>query len=440
MEILKLAIADLQVPEYRQRKEFDAESIIELLNSIEAHGLLQPIVVRANPSSQDSIQYTLVAGERRLRAIRALGDLGGVYRFAGSEWATDSIPGVSLGSLDQLSAESAELEENIRRVDLSWQERAGATARLADIRRRQATAANAQQPTMADLAAEIRPEGQREWAETVTQQEIILAANLDKPEVAKATSQAEAWKALKRHEEAQRNIALARTVGATFTSAVHTLVKGDCLKWMAEQPSEQFDVILTDPPYGIDAADFGDAGGRLVHQTHEYEDAIEWVIKPPFSEFYRLAKPEAHLYACCDIDFFHEWKASAQAAGWYVHRTPLINFKRDGSRVPLPSQGPQRKYELILYAIKGWKPVTRIYPDVIETHGDPNLSHGAQKPVALFVDLLKRSVKAGDRILDPFMGTGTAVVAAHELKCACVGVEMNEQYYGIALKRLQELK
>jgi site-specific DNA-methyltransferase (adenine-specific) len=293
---------------------------------------------------------------------------------------------------------------------------------------------------LGDLASEIRPEGQREWAETATQQEIILAAHLDKPEIAKATSRQEAWKALQRHEEAERNIALARVVGASFTSAAHTLVKADCLVWMAEQPPEQFDVILTDPPYGINAAKFGDAGGRLIHQTHEYEDAVEYVVKPPFTEFYRLAKPEAHLYACCDIDFFHEWKASAQAAGWYVHRTPIINYKRDGSRVPLSSHGPQRKYELILYAIKGWKPVTRIYPDVIETHGDQNLSHGAQKPVALFIDLLRRSIRPGDSVLDPFVGTGTAIVAAHELKCKCTGIEMNEQYYGVALKRLKELK
>lgn len=433
MEILKLTLSDLQIPEYRQRKDFNAEGIVELLNSIEAHGLLQPVVVR-----QDNGVYTLVAGERRVRAIRTLAEMGGTYRFGGIDWISNTIPAVSLGELDPLAAESAELEENIRRVNLSWQERAAATLRLADIRKRQALATGRALPSVGDLASEVRPEGQREWAENQTQQEIVIAANLDKPEVAKAPSLAEAWKALKRHEEAQRNVALARTVGATFSSAMHTLVNADCLKWMASQSGEQFDVILTDPPYGIDADAFGDAGGRLVAQTHQYDDAA--IAVPPFADFYRLAKAEAHLYACCDIDFFHEWKAAAQAAGWYVHRTPLINFKRDGSRVPLPQHGPQRKYELILYAIKGKKPVTRIYPDVIETHGDPNLAHGAQKPVALFIDLLRRSIRPGDSVLDPFAGTGTAIVAAHELQCKCTAIEMNEQYYGIALKRLQELK
>lgn len=433
MEILRVDISGLKIPEYRQRKDFDETKVVELASSIQTHGLLQAIVVRSTPTGLE-----LVAGERRTRALTILSGLEESYNFGGISWPCTHIPGVSLGSLSQLDAESAELEENIRRVDLSWQEQASATARLVDIRRRQAAAANAEQPTVADLAAEVRPEGGRDWAETATRREIILAKNLDKPEIKKAKTREEAWKALQRLEEGERSVALARLVGQTFSAASHTLVQADCLEWMAKQPSDQFDVILTDPPYGIDADSFGDAGGRLTYQTHTYKDSA--VAVPPFSDFYRLAKPEAHLYACCDIDFFHEWKAAAQAAGWYVHRTPLINYKRDGSRVPLPEHGPQRKYELILYAIKGNRRVTRIYPDVIETHGDDNLGHGAQKPVALFIDLLRRSVRPGDTVLDPFAGTGTAIIAAHELQCKCTAVEMNEQYYGIALKRLQELK
>ena len=156
-------------------------------------------------------------------------------------------------------------------------------------------------------------------------------------------------------------------------------------------------------------------------------------------EWYRLAKAQAHAYVCCDIDNYPELRALMILAGWRVHRTPLVNFKRDGSRVPWPEHGPQRKYELILYAIKGDRRVTRIYPDVIETSGDPNLAHGAQKPVALFTDLLRRSVSSGDSVLDTFLGTGTTIVAAHEMLCRGVGVELEESYYGVAVKRISEL-
>jgi len=70
--------------------------------------------------------------------------------------------------------------------------------------------------------------------------------------------------------------------------------------------AERFDVILTDPPYGIDAQDFGDAGGRLVSQTHEYSDvggeAWETLMLEFARQSFRIAKAQAHAYICCDID------------------------------------------------------------------------------------------------------------------------------------------
>jgi DNA modification methylase len=153
-----------------------------------------------------------------------------------------------------------------------------------------------------------------------------------------------------------------------------------------------------------------------------------------------VAKEQAHLYICCDIDGFHYARDWLGRVGWWVHRTPLVNFKRDGSRVPWPQHGPQRKWELILYANKGRKPVTHIYPDVIETKGDENFGHGAQKPVELYTNLLKRSVRPGDSVLDCFGGTGTVLPAAHELQCRATYVEQDEVAFGIAVKRLEGLK
>lgn len=108
--------------------------------------------------------------------------------------------------------------------------------------------------------------------------------------------------------------------------------------------------------------------------------------------------------------------------------------------MPLPEHGPRRSYELVLYAYRGSKRVTAIYPDVIESKGDENLGHGAQKPVNLYTSLLVRSVRAGDKVLDPFAGTGTIFPAAHQLKCSALGIEKDPSYYGIAVQRIEELK
>lgn len=155
---------------------------------------------------------------------------------------------------------------------------------------------------------------------------------------------------------------------------------------------------------------------------------------------FQIAKPQAHAYVFCDIDRFHRLKDLMEAAGWYVFRTPLIDYKLGSGRVPLPDRGPRRCWEMILYAIKGNKPVTHIYPDVIECRADENMTHGAQKPVALYQNLLMRSVRPGDKVLDTFSGSGTIFDACHAMQCEATGIEQEAEYYAMGLKRLNALK
>lgn len=462
---MKLWHVDLvQIAPDRQRQEFDAQAMEDLKTSIEAKGLMHAIVVR--DSTQGPV---LVAGERRLRALKDIYALDGVIRYNGEFISHGQVPTVTLGELDPLEAEEAELDENLKRKDLTWQELANAHARLHKLRQKQKeqltyTPPGADAPiqvftqTYADTAKELSGRSDGSFQDTV-RKEVIVARNLDKPEVAKAKTLEEAWKVLKRSEQAEANRELAAKVGATFTSDLHRAYHGNCLKWMGayiaanakgDPNTELFDVILTDPPYGMGADQFGDGGKDL--PDHQYSDSYEdWLRLMMSSEdrvsikgwcqlAYEITKPEAHLYAFCDLDRFHEFKHMLEQAGWYVFRTPLIDYKTDSGRVPLPDRGPRRQYELVLYAIKGNKPVTHIYPDVIPCQADPNMTHGAQKPVALYVNLLKRSVKPGDRVLDTFAGSGTIFPAAHSLQCVATGVEQEANYYGMCLRRLQELK
>ena len=441
--LLKLPLKDIHIAADRQRKEIEGEALGRLMDSIVEVGLRHPLSVR-EPSSEEERAlggYWLVNGERRLRAISNLAGLAQPYRFGGAEWPPDFAPAISDGELSSLEAESAEFAENEYRESLSWQERAAATARLASLRRRQAVASGQPQPTLHELASQVRGAAGARYSED-TRRELILADHLGDAEISKAKTLDDAWKAYLRAETQTRNVELARSVGLTFGAHSHTLLNCNCVEWLRTAAPSQFDVILTDPPYGIGADSFGDAGGRLVRQTHSYEDTPEaWedLIGLLGAHWYRVAKEQAHLYVCCDIDGFGYAKKWLAQVGWRVHRTPLVNYKLDGNRAPWPEHGPQRKYELILYAIKGNKKVTRLYSDVIETRGDENLGHGAQKPVELFKNLLVRSVKPGDTVLDPFGGTGTTLLAAHEMQCKATVIEVDEASYGIALKRLKAL-
>jgi DNA modification methylase len=78
--------------------------------------------------------------------------------------------------------------------------------------------------------------------------------------------------------------------------------------------------------------------------------------------------------------------------------------------------------------------------DVLDYPPDTNLGHAAQKPVALFQDLLSRSILPGQSVLDPFCGSGPIFAAAHALKARATGIEMDQGSYGIAVKRIESLR
>lgn len=439
-------ITALTVAPGRQRREFDPSTLNELADSISTVGLMHAPVVRQTPEG-----LVLVAGERRLRAISDLHELGVLFRYHGEVVPPGQVPYVTLGQLDPLEAWEAELEENIRRVDLTWQERAQATASLMGLRTAQADERGGPRPTVGDIAREVRDvpaahgglEGPVAGGyQANTRKEIIVSRFLGDADVAKAPTLEEAYKVLKKKEAAAQNASLAEAVGRSYSSTVHRLEQAEALTWLRSAPEASWDIILTDPPYGMGADEFGDSGQGSSAASHFYKDDYEtWqsLMRELPELLFRAAKADAHAYLFCDIDRFDELRRRMSVAGWRVHRTPLIWHNPDGFRCPWPDAGPQRRYELILYAVKGGKKVTAIREDVLKYGKDAALGHPAQKPVPLLMDLLKRSAAPGDRVLDPFGGSGSTVEACHELKLPCTMIEQDASAYGIALRRVQGL-
>ena len=432
---MKLIHVDaIKVAPDRQRRIFDEGKLREFGEIIEAQGLLHPIVLRVVGDD-----YVLVAGERRLRAIRDLYELGRQFSHDGQTIAEHSIPYTLLSDLDPLAAEEAELSENINREALTWQERAQAHSRLAALRTAQALAAGAPPPRVADISLEVRGSSEGIYQEN-TRRELIVAKHLSNPAIKAAKTVDEAFKILRRAETNAKHRELGAQVGRTFTADFHQALNEDSLRWMERAEPGQYDCILTDPPYGMGADEFGDSGG-LAAGGHGYEDSLEnfqEILSVLAMQSWRLTKTQAHLYCFCDLDQFPMMKQAFSIAGWTVFRTPLIWYKRSGMRAPWPEWGPQRKFETILYAIKGKRPVLKMLGDVLDYAPDANLGHAAQKPVALFQDLLSRTCLPGNAVLDPFMGTGAIFPAAHGLKVRATGIELDQASYGIAIKRITD--
>ena len=111
-KVVMLPTAQIDANPCQPRKTFDSDAIEQLAASIAANGLLQPILVRpgAHPG-----RYELIAGERRLRACRALG--------------MEAVPGI-VRPVERVDSAVLALVENLQRADLNYFEEAEAIASL----------------------------------------------------------------------------------------------------------------------------------------------------------------------------------------------------------------------------------------------------------------------------------------------------------------------
>lgn len=394
----------LDISPDRIRRTFDSEQLQALASSIQTKGLLHPIVVRYNMDSQ---AFQLVAGERRVRAMTLLHQESREFECNGEVVDPGHFPAIYIGRLSDVDLLEAEVEENTRRVDLSWQEQAEATAALHRLRRKQHP-----EQTATETAAELPPgnRGAPRNATFVTDS-VALVEALEDPEIADAPTRHEALQRMKRKAIDRLSAILA---GRREPSR-HRIIQGPYTEHFPD--FGKVGVIVTDPPYGIDADKFGDQ--TAASTSHTYVDTgKEWLAKTLDFITYaaRATADQAHLYMLMPIERWFEVTENLHGAQWKVWPRPLIWWKGNMGLLPQPNFGPRYVYDAVLFLNKGQRPVTKVAQDVIyRAPQDARLLRGASKPVSLYVDLLSRSANPGELVWDPFGGTGPILRAAEAL-------------------------
>ena len=418
-------IDSILLDEDRQRKHFGDIELSELSNDILTNGLYHPIVVR------QAGQFTiLVAGERRLRAIRMLGLLKQTFRFNGQPVPLGFIPVNDLGPISKEQAVEIELHENIKRVDITWQERVDAESRLVELRRGQAQADGLPPPTMQSIAAEIGVQ-----QNTLRESEVI-AKLLHEPAVAKAPDKRSALKAVERIRQEQYNRTMAAELSAAPPESRHRFIKGDALTVLTTLASEKYDCLIVDPPYFIGADNMSEqanANGRDYDDSPEHFDRFMEVLA---EQTFRICQQDSHAYIFCSIERFWEVSNTFAAFGWQCWPRPIIWSKAPMGAAPKPEHGPRYTYEAVLFATKGDRRVTALKPDVIHIPAVMSRLHPDEKPVALYEELLSRSCYPGNEVIDPCGGSGTTFAAANRLSLTATVIEQSEIYSGLCLKRI----
>ena len=416
----------------RVRRQFDPEQLVALADSIESKGLLHPPVVRADNS--------LVAGERRLRAMQMLHEQKRTFMVDGVVVFPGQIPVMDIGELSPDLLLEAELEENILREGLTVQEEAAGYARLHELRIRQRGAysksANPEGQTVRKTADEIAGGKASGSMNTRVREGLTIAEHLEDPEVAKAKTRKDALRIIKQKTESELHKMLSERVGTRVHKDI-TIVHGS---FELYEKASTIDCICTDPPYGIDAGSFGNQ--TAVDRAHTYADDYEtWKRIMPLFAFrsFLVAKPRAHLYAMCAFQRYHALAGFLRAAGWAIWHRPLIWDKGSQGLLPDPEHGPRYVHDYILYAIKGHRPTTGVFDDIVR--GAPqarNLRRAAEKPVELYANLIARSCRPGDVVWDPFCGTGGIIPAGRRLQCRVLAHDIDDEAIAIARRRAVE--
>ena len=242
---------------------------------------------------------------------------------------------------------------------------------------------------------------------------------------------------------------------------------GDTREIIKEYSDEFFDCVVSDIPYhiatgGCRIESVGNMTGGILRKI-AVNDRLKqkWVkqqddednqtlvntgklfanndieFKDWLPEVYRVLKEDSHCYLMINSRNLKKLQVEAEKVG-FKFQNLLVWIKNNVT----PNKWYQQKFECILMLRKGRERYINdkgtsnvfIYPNIMG-----NKLHPTEKPVELMRDFIKNSTNEGDKVLDPFMGSGSTCLAAKELNREYYGFEIDEKYYDIAKKRIENV-
>nr|DAR04923.1 MAG TPA: adenine specific DNA methyltransferase [Caudoviricetes sp.] len=199
------------------------------------------------------------------------------------------------------------------------------------------------------------------------------------------------------------------------------------------------DLLLTDPPYGVDYVGKTKEALKIENDAKTDEEFIDF-LRNAFEAADSVMKPGAVFYIWHAILKTYAFESACQMCGWEV-RQVLIWVK---NTMVLGRQDYQWKHEPCLYGWKGgaghlWasdrKQTTVLEFDKPTRNGE----HPTMKPVALFDYQIKNNTKGGDIVLDLFAGSGTTVAACEQNGRVAYCMEYDPKYCDVIVKRWENL-
>ena len=222
------------------------------------------------------------------------------------------------------------------------------------------------------------------------------------------------------------------------------LINGDCLEEMKKIPDESIDMVLTDPPYGIN---------YLSPRTKNHEKIIN-DENLDVGRLYSLFLPEVKrvlkkgAVACFCSAGGGGIPSSALATLEVIKHLNLIQtviWSKGVTEASFMGLGWRYRpsYETIIIASKGkdykWTQTSRKINNIFncKTIIPQKDDHPTPKPVKLMQFFIENHSEVGDIVLDPFLGSGTTAIACEKLQRRWIGIEISKEYCELARKRIE---
>ncbi len=238
------------------------------------------------------------------------------------------------------------------------------------------------------------------------------------------------------------------------------LLKGDCLEIFKRVPSECVDMIFADPPYFLSNGGITCHAGKMVsvnkgkwdvskgaEKNHEFN--LQWL-----GECQRILKSNGTIWVSGTAHIIYSVGFAMQQLGykilndiiWYKRNAPpnlSCRYFTHSTEIVLWAAKNKRSkhtfnYELMREINKG-KQMRNVWEISASSRSEKKYGkHPTQKPVKLLTRIIQSASNPGDLILDPFCGSGTTGVAAVLLGRKFAGIETEEEYLQVAVKRLKD--
>ncbi len=217
--------------------------------------------------------------------------------------------------------------------------------------------------------------------------------------------------------------------------------------------------VFTDPPYNVKIN--GHVSGKGAHKHAEFAMASGEMALAQFTDFLATSmaliaahtSPGAISYVCMDFRHMMELQQAALSNNYSLLNL-CVWVKTNGGM----GSFYRSKHELVfVFARKGAQRVNNIQlgrfgrnrtnvwhyagANVTPSKGGEKLLalHPTVKPIMLVADAMRDSTKRGDIVLDPFLGSGTSILAAERCGRRCYGIEMDPLYVDTAIGRWERL-